>query len=90
MTPAHHPDSFCSSACVEIVYLLLHRLASLEERATKAEEAAEHSQAQAAEAQAAFEAASKEVAEVRERARALLEEKDAQLQNARVLTSWQS
>ena len=55
-----------------------------EGRAAKAEEALESRVAAAAEARAACEAAAKELAEVKQRARALLEEKDAQLQAARV------
>ena len=56
----------------------------MEERAARAEEALESREAAAAEARATCEAAGKELAEVKQRARALLEEKDAQLQAARV------
>ena len=46
--------------------------------------ALESSTAQAQQAESAYEAASKEISEVKQRARALLEEKDLQLQAARV------
>jgi len=61
-------------------------LQGLQERLTEAEEALQSSIQTAKEMEEAFQQASKEVGEVKQRARALLEEKDAQLQAARVWT----
>ena len=60
------------------------RCRDLEERALSAERALEVAKAQANELDTACQAATKEIGEVKQRARALLEEKDAQLQAARV------
>lgn len=51
---------------------------------SNAERALEDAKAQAEHYEAACQAATKEIGEVKQRARALLEEKDAQLQVARV------
>lgn len=67
-----------------LTLVLWVRLQALEERASTAEEALEASKSGHTELRASFEAVSKEVAEVKQRARALLEDKDAQLQAARV------
>jgi hypothetical protein len=63
---------------------LCGRSQGLQERLAEAEEALESSSRAAREMEDAYQAASKEVAEVKQRARALLEEKDAQLQAAKV------
>ena len=59
----------------------------MEERLLDLEKALEASTEQASRTEAAYQAATKEVGEVKQRARALLEEKDTQLQAARVSTA---
>lgn len=56
----------------------------LEQQLIEAETKGTDAESRADQLQAAYDAAAKEVGEVKQRARALLEEKDAQLQSARV------
>ena len=58
----------------------------MEERLLDLEKALEASAEQASRMETAYQAATKEIGEVKQRARALLEEKDTQLQAARVST----
>jgi hypothetical protein len=64
------------------------RSQGLQERLTEAELALDSSSRLAKEMEEAYQLATKEVTEVKQRARALLEEKDAQLQAARVSPSF--